>query len=92
MLYKSATTDHPIHPLLRDRWSPRAFAPRLVPHDHVLRLLEVARWSPSSANSQPWRFVLVPRADVDAFGRALQTLHPANVLWAQHAPLLAGEA
>jgi nitroreductase len=85
---KSATTGYPIHPLLRERWSPRAFAARPVPHDDVLRLLEAARWAPSSGNGQPWRFVLAPQADPDAFGRALESLNAGNVVWAQHAPLL----
>src|SRR6476469_2675001 len=85
---KSATTGYPIHPLLRDRWSLRAFAGRAVPHEQVLRLLEAARWSPSSGNAQPWRFVVVPHADAIAFGRALQSLNADNVVWAQHTPLL----
>jgi nitroreductase len=88
MLNKPATTDYPIHPLLRDRWSPRAFVARPIPGDDVLRLLEAARWSPSSANEQPWCFIVVPHAEADAFARAVSTLNANNALWAQHVPLL----
>ncbi|MEH3055057.1 MAG: nitroreductase family protein [Patulibacter minatonensis] len=59
-----------IHPLLQDRWSPRAFD-----EEHVLdradlaTLLEAARWTPSAGNSQPWAFIVGLRGDAtfDAF-------------------------
>jgi nitroreductase len=88
MLHKPAMANYPIHPLLRDRWSPRAFDSRPVPHEQVLRLLEAARWSPSSGNGQPWYFVVVPHADMQAFERAIGSLNMGNIVWAQHAPLL----
>jgi len=37
----------------------RQFTPEPVSKDAVDQLLEVARWSGSSTNSQPWRFVVV---------------------------------
>jgi nitroreductase len=88
MLNKSAVTDHLIHPLLRDRWSPRAFDSRPIPRDDLLRMLEAARWSPSSLNEQPWRFVVVPHAEADTFERAVSSLNAGNILWAKHVPLL----
>ncbi len=88
MTTKSAVTDHPIHPLLQARWSPRAFAPTPVAADQLLSLLEAARWSASGGNVQPWSFVIAPREDADAFARLLGTLVEANRVWAQHAPLL----
>lgn len=88
MFAKSATTDTPIHPLLRDRWSPRAFDSRSLPQDQVLSMLEAARWSPSGGNGQPWSFLVVPRDDADAFARVVSALNEGNVVWAQHAPLL----
>jgi nitroreductase len=88
MLEKPATVDYTIHPLLRGRWSPRAFDPAPLPREQVLSLLEAARWSPSSNNGQPWSFVVIPRTDQDAFDRAVSSLNESNVVWAQHAPLL----
>jgi len=88
MLNKSAVTDHPIHPLLCDRWSPRAFDSRPIPRDDLLRMLEAARWSPSSLNEQPWRFIVVPHAEADTFERAVASLNAGNILWAKHVPLL----
>src|SRR5262249_13021670 len=44
---KDAVTRQPIHPLLRERWSPRAFADRPVDRETLEALLEAARWAPS---------------------------------------------
>jgi hypothetical protein len=44
-LQKPADADHPFHDLIRDRWSPRSFADKPVPHATLLSLLEAARWS-----------------------------------------------
>ncbi|KAB8145818.1 nitroreductase family protein [Chloroflexia bacterium SDU3-3] len=88
MLDKSATTDHEIHPLLRSRWSPRAFSPEPIPAEMVKSLLEAARWAPSAMNEQPWEFIVVPREDAEAFAGAVSTLAEGNVSWAKNAPLL----
>lgn len=88
MTENQATTQIDIHPLLRERWSPRAFSPEPIPAQQVLALLEAARWSPSAANQQPWSFLVFPREDSEAFAQAVSTLNEGNVVWAQHAPLL----
>ena len=85
---KPADNDHPIHDLLRRRWSPRAFDPRAIPPAQVRSLLEAARWAPSSYNQQPWRFLIAAREDEDEFARMLGCLVPGNRVWAGRAPLL----
>ncbi|HLH79338.1 MAG TPA: nitroreductase family protein [Chthonomonas sp.] len=76
-----------IHPLLAQRRSPRAIDPnRPVPREVTQRLLEAARWAPSSGNSQPWRFVVIDAPE--ALARAREALHPGNQRWANRAPLL----
>ena len=40
MSIKTALTDHPIHPLLSERWSPYAFAERAVPEADLLARFE----------------------------------------------------
>ena len=47
MMQKLADTTYPIEPLLKQRWSPRAFAERPVEIDKLLSLWEAARWSAS---------------------------------------------
>ncbi|RLT38679.1 MAG: nitroreductase [Chloroflexi bacterium] len=87
-LSKIANTQYPIHPLLAERWSPRAFAERPIPADVLGSLLEAARWAPSSSNEQPWRFVVIHREDEAAHSRMVECLTGNNRLWAHRAPVL----
>lgn len=86
---KRAQTDHPIHDLLAQRWSPYAFDGRSVSPDDARALFEAARWAASSYNEQPWRFLVARRDDAIEFDRILSCLVEANRQWAQHAGLLA---
>jgi nitroreductase len=84
---KQATTSVPIHELLADRWSPRAFEDKSI-DDHTLKsLLEAARWAPSAMNEQPWRFLYAHRGEV-AFDQILETFAESNKIWAKHAAAL----
>ena len=87
---KVASPDHAVLDVIAERWSPRAFdITRPVSRDAQLRLFEAARWAPSSANDQPWRFHVADRFTApDAFAALLATLKSANQSWAQYAPLL----
>ncbi|MFZ5850634.1 MAG: nitroreductase family protein [Actinomycetota bacterium] len=77
-----------LHQLLAQRWSPRAFDPEHEVADATLvRLLEAARWAPSAANTQPWRF-LVARRGTAAFDRLFAVLAPGNQVWAGRASVL----
>lgn len=77
-----AQTSAPLHPLLAERWSPRALDADLVLGDHQLvTLLEAARWSPSAGNSQPWRFGVARRGE-PAYDALFAALAPGNQLWA----------
>lgn len=85
---KHAQTSVPIHPLLAQRWSPRGFDPgHHIDDQTVLALLEAARWAPSAANTQPWRF-LVGRRHEPAFEQLLAVLAPGNRAWAERASAL----
>lgn len=55
--------DHPVAPEFPARWSPRSFTDREVSEGEVMSLLEAARWAPSAANHQPWRFVWALRGE-----------------------------
>src|SRR4051812_10829344 len=82
-------TQHPIHDLLGNRWSPRAFAPdRLIEPATLRSLLEAARWSPSSSNGQPWSFLVAPKQDAAEFQKMLGCLVEANQVWAKTASVL----
>jgi len=77
-----------IHPLLADRWSTRAFdAAAALEPAVVERLLEAARWSPSAANTQPWRLAVAPRGTGE-HAALLAALAPGNARWADAASAL----
>lgn len=80
-------TEHPIHPLFTDRWSPRALSAEAIPEAALFSLLEAARWAPSAYNAQPWRFVYALR-DTPAWQPVFDTLVPFNQGWAQRAAAL----
>ncbi|MDJ0973275.1 MAG: nitroreductase family protein [Planctomycetota bacterium] len=86
---KPASVDHPILPLIQNRWSPVAFDPEPLSRETVLSLFEAARWAASCFNEQPWRYVVGAKGHDDGVWQGvLDTLVPANQAWAQHAPLL----
>jgi nitroreductase len=79
---------HPIHDLLKKRWSPRAFDSRPIEHEKLRSIFEAARWASSSFNAQPWHFIVATREKPDEFHKMLSCLMEKNQLWAQHAPVL----
>ena len=85
---RTAPTTYPIHDLLTKRWSPRAFADRPVEPDKLLRLLEAARWAPSSYNEQPWAFLVATKDRPEDFQKMLGCLIEFNRSWASAAPVL----
>lgn len=87
-LKKPAAADHPIHDLMRDRWSPRAFADKPVAKETLLTLLEAARWAASSNNGQPWAFIVAAKSDAAEHQRIVDCLMPGNQGWSKNAPVL----
>ncbi|BDI29109.1 hypothetical protein CCAX7_11600 [Capsulimonas corticalis] len=76
-------------PLLRERWSPRAYQDRAIEPEKLLSILEAARWAPSAANEQPWSFIVgVKATHPEAFHRLFEILLPGNQLWAGNASAL----
>ena len=88
MSVKSAETAYPIHELLAERWSPRAFSPEALTPAQIGSLLEAARWSPSAGNGQPWVFIVATREDSATYTALLECLNESNQVWARQAPLL----
>ena len=61
----------------------RQFKDEPVPEEVVDQLLELARWTGSSKNTQPWHFIVV--RDRDSL-RKIASLRP-NINWAAAAPV-----
>jgi nitroreductase len=88
---RRADTSVALHPLIAERWSPRALDRTPLADDEVTALLEAARWAPSANNHQPWRF-LVGRVTADGadstYKGLYDSLHEFNQVWVSGAPLL----
>lgn len=88
MMEKPADTLYPIHDLLRQRWSSRAFDDRSIEPEKLRSLCEAARWAPSSNNEQPWRFIVANKDYETEWNRLLACLVEGNRKWAYRAPVL----
>lgn len=85
---RTATTSIPILEVLAERWSPRAFDPaEPIDETKLTAALEAARWSPSAANSQPWRFIVARRGSAE-FAAIESALIGFNAAWAGSAGAL----
>src|SRR5690349_12704693 len=87
---KPAITQVPIHDLIANRWSGRAYDPaKPVSREQIITLLEAARWAPSCYGDQPWRFIVWDKnTDAASWQRGFECLAPGNQAWVQHAPVL----
>lgn len=79
--------EYPIHPLILNRWSPRAMTGELIEDSELFPLFEAARWAPSSYNAQPWRILYVKR-ETPFWERLFDLLVDANKEWCAKAAVL----
>ena len=85
---KTADTSVPVHPLIAQRWSPRALDPDAEVDDDQLRaMLEAARWAPSYGDTEPARYLVGRRGD-DTFRRIASVLTRSNQEWTAAAAVL----
>jgi nitroreductase len=88
-MYKRAPSDFPVHNLVSERWSPRAFDDKAIAPEVLASLFEAARWAPSSSNEQPWAYIVATKDDQENFAKLVSVLVPANTVWASKVPVLA---
>ena len=80
--------DYPLHELIQTRWSPRAFADKMLTEDQALTLFEAARWAASCMNEQPCRFIWSLKDGSDKYNKLIECLMPGNREWVTSAPLV----
>lgn len=80
--------DHPIEPIILNRWSPRAMSGEPLTEHELMTLFEAARWAPSTYNEQEWRF-LYARRDTPQWPQFFGLLMEANQAWCKNAAVLA---
>ena len=84
---KKAPAVEGVLPVVLGRWSARSFADREVTSAELRKVFEAARWTASSYNEQPWRFLVGLRKS-STYRKIYETLVPANQAWAGNAPVL----
>jgi len=82
-----ANTDNEIIAFLKQRYSPRIFSEEVIDEKEVAQLFEAVRWSASSYNKQPWRFIYAEK-NSEAYDKIYDCLSDFNKKWANNAPLL----
>ncbi|MGD1704487.1 nitroreductase family protein [Dapis sp. BLCC M229] len=87
-MQKHTDNQYPINDLLKQRWSPLAFADKMVASEVLLSLLEAARWSPSCFNEQPWSFIVATKENPAEYERLFSCIVEGNQPWASLAPVL----
>jgi len=84
---KHRKAEYAIHPLILNRWSPRAMTGEGLSDDELMPLFEAARWAPSSYNNQPWRFLYAKR-NTKYWDNFFNLLVEFNQSWAKNAAVL----
>lgn len=79
--------EHPIESIFLKRWSPRAMSGEAVSQADMNRLLEAARWAPSTYNEQEWRFLYAHR-ETEHWPMFFGLLMEANQVWCANAGVL----
>jgi nitroreductase len=87
MNFKDTPTDHEIHELIKNRWSPRTFSQKPISQKELQILFEAGRWAPSSNNLQPWNIVWGIKGS-ETYDRIMDVLVEFNQKWAKNAPVL----
>jgi nitroreductase len=85
-LKKAPAADRVLTAVLH-RWSPRAFADKPVSDADLKAIFEAVRWTASSSNEQPWRFI-VGRQGSETYNKIFGSLMEGNRIWAEKAPVL----
>jgi len=85
---KEANNNYPLMELIKKRWSPRGFSEKSVEPEKILSMFEAARWAASSANSQPWFFIVGVKEDGENYDKVIQCFNPSNQEWAKYAPIV----
>ncbi len=81
------TVNYPVHPLISERWSPRAMSGESISHDQLMTIFKAGSLAPSSFNNQPWTFIYANRETPD-WEIFFNLLVPFNQEWTKNAAVL----
>lgn len=84
---KRPNVDSGLHPLIRKRWSPRAFSEKKIEERELEVLFKAASWAASAINEQPWQYVYAVKG-TSGFDVLWECLKPGNQPWTKAAPVI----
>ncbi len=67
--------------LVKSRHSVRKFKADPIPDDTIEKILEIARWAMSGANSQSWEFVVVTEPEIKKQLRDVYSEHNTDLIF-----------
>lgn len=74
--------------LIKKRFSPRAFAKKIIDAENIELLFRAAGKAPSAMNEQPWYFIYATKESKNEYEKLFSLLNSWNQKWAQSAPVL----
>ncbi|MEI7765536.1 MAG: nitroreductase family protein [bacterium] len=81
------STEYPIDDIFLQRYSSRAMSGEVISQEEIMTLFEAARWSPSSMNAQPWRFIYATKGSSE-FEELFSFIVNRNQVWAKNSSVL----
>lgn len=87
MLKTNRKSEYPVHELILNRWSARAFTDEPISDQELMTIFDAARWAQNSFNNQPWRFIHA-RKESDHWPKFFDLLEKGNQVWAKNAQVL----
>lgn len=84
---KLSETKIEMHPLFKDRWSPRAFSSREIPDVLINEIFTAASWAASAMNEQPWHYIYAENG-TPGFEKMWSCLLANNQIWTKSAPII----
>jgi len=81
-------SEYPVSKIFLNRRSPRALSGEKISKKQLMSLFEAAKWAPSNANSQPWRFIYATKGSKH-WKKFFDLLVEFNQMWCKNASVLA---
>jgi nitroreductase len=68
-----------VYQAIKSRRTVRDYKPDLIPEDVLRKILQAARWAPSSSNTQKWSFIVIQDREILAkLGEVAKQGHERN--------------
>jgi len=80
-------SENKVDDIFINRRSPRALSGESISDEELMSLFEAAKWAPSNANAQPWKFIYAKR-ETEEWDKFFDLLIEFNQIWSKNAAVL----